>query len=102
MWKKGDMTAGNKEMAVSGPVVLRLRGEYQNPAGYSAADTEHFSTSLPRFLFEGVSEISQYKSYVEKKTVLFAAEFHLRAGWGEEFLFNLNCWPLGVRRLAFG
>ena len=43
--------------------VLSLRGEYQNPAGYSREDEEHFSTNLARFLFEGVSKISNYKSY---------------------------------------
>ena len=41
MWKKGDMTAGNKAMAVSGQVILRLRGEYQNPVGY------YLVTSMP-------------------------------------------------------
>ena len=81
--------------------VLRVRGEYQNPAGYSRENEEHFSTNLARFLFEGVSKISNYKSVVEKKTVLFAAEFQMRAGWGEQFLFNLENWPLGVRRLQF-
>ena len=89
------------EMAEDDADVLRVRGEYQNPAGYSREDEEHFSTNLARFLFEGVSKISNYKSFEEKKTVLFTAEFQMRAGWGEQFLFNLVHWPLGVRRLQF-
>jgi hypothetical protein len=91
----------NEEMAEDDPVVLSVRGEYQSPAGFSREDEEHFSTNLARFLFEGVSRISNYKSFVEKKTVLFDAEFQMRAGWGEQFLFNLVHWPLGVKRLQF-
>ena len=87
----------NEEMAEDDAVVLSVRGEYQNPGGYSREDEEH----LARFLFKGVSKIRNYKSFVEKKTVLFAAEFQMRAGWGEQFLFNLAHWPLGVRRLQF-
>ena len=90
-----------EEMIKDDPVVLSVRGEYQNPGGYSREDEKHFSINLARFLFEGVSRISNYKSFVEKKTVLFAAEFQMRAGWGEQFLFNLLHWPLGVRKLQF-
>ena len=55
------------EMGEDDPVVLSVRGEYQNPSGYSSEDEEHFSTDLERFLFEGVSNISNYKSFEEKK-----------------------------------
>ena len=80
------------EMAEDDADVLRVRGEYQNPAGYSREDEEHFSTNLARFLFEGVSKISNYKSFEEKKTVLFTAEFQMRAGWGSSFC---SIWCIG-------
>ena len=80
---------------------MRVKGEFQNPAGLQDGDQGTFSESLERFLFKGVSQIKHFESFVENKTLVFAAEFQMRAGWGEKFLFNLTNWPLGVKRLEF-
>ena len=92
---------GQEQIKEEDLIVLRVKGEYQNPAGFSEADQSAFSESLKRFLLDGVTQIKQFESFVQNKTVLFAAEFHMRVGRGEEFLFNLENWPLGVRRLGF-
>lgn len=90
-----------EELPKVSPVTLKVRGEYQNPGGCSSNDQEKFLSALPRFLFAGVSNIKNFNSFMEGKTMVFTAEFELRSGKGEDWLFNLDFWPLGVRRLKF-
>ena len=87
------------EVLKAAPVTVRVKGEYQNPGGYSPTDQENFSSCLPRFLFAGVSTIRNFSSFEVEKTIVFSAEFQLRPEKGDEWLFNLDFWPLGVRRL---
>ena len=88
---------------------VKLQGDYINPSGYTADDTEYLTPELlMKFLISHVSSITQFQSVPcvdpeakkKKQKLVFSGLFKLRSAdsW-EEFIFDLKHWPLGVQNL---
>ena len=79
--------------------MLHLKGVYQSLEGRSDFDEDFFLNTLKNFVVEGVIEISIISSTIKDNTVCFIIEFHIEEGIEEDYLFNLEHWPLGVSKL---
>ena len=90
---------------------VKLQGDYINPSGYSADDSRYLTPELlMKFLISNVSSISQFESWsvfsdpeakTKKQKLVFCGLFKLKNADSEEFLFDLNHWPLGVQNIIY-
>ena len=80
---------------------LKIKGQFQNPIKAERKKGQDLKKDyLLRFLLEGVSEIKDFTFVTNNNILLFNGIFHLRKNYGEDFILNLEHWPLGVEKLC--
>ena len=80
---------------------LKIRGQFQNPIKAERKKEQGLKKDyLLRFLLKGVSEIEDFNVETNNQIFLFSGIFHLRKNYGEDFILNLEHWPLGVEKLS--
>ena len=79
---------------------LKIQGEFQNPIKSERKKEQALKKDyLLRFLLKGVSEIEDFNVVTNNQISLFSGIFHLRKNYGEDFILNLDHWPLGIEKL---
>lgn len=79
---------------------LKIKGQFQNPIKFERKKEQYLKKDyLLRFLLEGVSEIEDFNVETNNQIFIFSGLFHLRKSYGEDFILNLEHWPLGVDKL---
>ena len=77
---------------------FKIQGQFRNPILPNEFQ-ELKQDYLLRFLLKGVSEIKDFSVRNCNQTLIFKGRFRVRENYGEDFIFNLENWPLGVEKL---
>ena len=93
--------AVKKEIVSGQSKQCKIRGEFKNPCKAKKNTLENLSKDyLLKFLLRGVANIEEFNVVEgDGANLMFTGIFHLRENHSEDYLFNLNNWPLGVEKL---
>ena len=78
----------------------KIRGQFKHPVKAKNVPLENLHKDfLLKFLLKGVASIEEFDVVKDNESLIFTGRFNLRENYNEEYLFNLNNWPLGVEKL---
>ena len=89
-----------KREIVSGQSIqCKIRGQLKNPVKTTNVTLDNLHKDfLLKFLLKGVASIEEFDVVKDNESLIFTDGFNLRENYNEEYLFNLNNWPLGVEK----
>ena len=80
---------------------IKIHGHFFNPNGFSLNDKTFFTRDLLlKFLNKEVYDITEYQCDEVGRKLQFSGVFKLRSANNEDYLFDLNNWPLGVQNIV--